>query len=82
MNSNLFDQLGLNLDIAYIFIGLAVLIIILFIIIIIQNKKIKSIKEQISRFMKGRDAASLEEEIVALFEDNQVIKKATENNQK
>ncbi|WP_026492690.1 DUF4446 family protein [Butyrivibrio sp. XPD2002] len=82
MNSNLFDQLGLNLDIAYIFIGFAVLIIILFIIIISQNKKIKSITEQISRFMKGRDAASLEEEIVALFEDNQIIKKATENNQK
>ena len=82
MNSNLFDQLGLNIDIAYVFIGLILLLIILFILIIIQNNKIKRIVEQTSRFMKGRDAASLEDEIVALFEDNRIIKKATEENQK
>lgn len=82
MNSNLFDQLGLNIDIAYVFIGLIILLIILFILIIIQNNKIKRIVEQTSRFMKGRDAASLEDEIVALFEDNRIIKKATEENQK
>ncbi|WP_408069744.1 DUF4446 family protein [Butyrivibrio sp. JL13D10] len=82
MNSNLFDQLGLNIDIAYIFIGLILLLIILLIIIIVQGNKIKRITEQISRFMKGREAASLEDEIVALFADNQIIKKATEKNQK
>lgn len=82
MNSNLFEQLGLNIDIAYIFIGLILLLIILLIIIINQGNKIKKITEQISKFMKGREAASLEDEIVALFEDNQIIKKATEKNQK
>ncbi len=82
MNSNLFDQLGLNIDIAYVFIGLIILLIILFILIVIQNNKIKRIVEQTSKFMKGRDAASLEDEIVALFEDNRIIKKATEENQK
>ena len=82
MNSNLFDQLGLNIDIAYILIALLLIIIVLLIMVISQHKKINNIKDQISRFMKGRDAASLEEEIVALFEDNQIIKKATEKNQK
>ncbi|WP_026526254.1 DUF4446 family protein [Butyrivibrio sp. VCD2006] len=82
MNSNLFDQLGLNIDIAYILIALLLIIIVLLIMVISQHKKINNIKDQISRFMKGRDAASLEDEIVALFEDNQIIKKATEKNQK
>ena len=82
MNSNLFNQLGLNIDIAYILIALLLIIIVLLIMIIVQGNKIKSIKNQISRFMKGKEAASLEDEIVALFEDNQIIKKATEKNQK
>ena len=82
MNSNLFNQLGLNIDIAYILIALLLIIIVLLIMIISQNNKIKSISNQISRFMKGKEAASLEDEIIALFEDNQIIKKATEKNQK
>ncbi|SEL64412.1 MULTISPECIES: DUF4446 family protein [unclassified Butyrivibrio] len=82
MNSNLFDQLGLNIDIAYILLALLVIIIVLLIIVIIQGNKIKAIKNQISRFMKGKEAASLEDEIVALFEENQVIRKTTEKNQK
>ncbi len=82
MNSNLFDQLGLNIDIAYILIALLLIIIVLLIMLIVQNNKIKNIKQQISRFMKGKEAASLEDEIVALFEDNQIIKKTTEKNQK
>jgi hypothetical protein len=82
MNSNLLDSMGINLDITYVLIVNILLIIILFVIIIMQGKKIKSIKEQISKFMKGKEAASLEDEIVALFEDNEIIKKATQKNQK
>ncbi|WP_026495439.1 DUF4446 family protein [Butyrivibrio sp. WCD3002] len=82
MNSNLLDSMGINLDITYVLIINILLIIILFVIIIMQGKKIKSIKEQISKFMKGKQAASLEDEIVALFEDNEIIKKATQKNQK
>ena len=82
MNSNLLDSMGISLDITYVLIANILLIIILFVIIIMQGKKIKSIKAQISRFMKGKEAASLEDEIVALFEDNEIIKKATQKNQK
>ncbi|WP_026509000.1 DUF4446 family protein [Butyrivibrio sp. LC3010] len=82
MNSNLFEQLGLNIDIAFILIALLVIIIIQFVLIFIQGNKVNKIKEQISRFMKGREAASLEDEIVALFEDNKIIKATTEKNQK
>ncbi len=82
MNSNLFNSLGLNIDIAYILIAQLVLIIILFILLIIQNNKIKDIRHRISKFLKGKDAASLEDEIVALFEDNRFIKIETEKNRK
>lgn len=81
MNSNLFDSIGLNIDIAYILIALLLIIIIQFVLISVQNKNLKKVKNQISKFMKGKEAASLEDEIVALFEDNQIIKKATEKNQ-
>ncbi len=82
MNSNLFNSLGLNIDIAYILIVLLIIIIVLLVLILAQNKKIKEIKHQISKFMKGKDAASLEDEIVALFEDNKFIKIETEKNRK
>ncbi len=80
MNSNLFDSFGVNIDIAYILIALVVIILILFIMLIMQSKRLNELKRQISKFMKGREAASLEDEIVALFEDNQIIKKETEKN--
>ena len=82
MNSNLFDSLGLNIDIAYIIICLVLIILIMIVMLILQNKKIKAIKAQIAKFMKGKDAASLEDEIVALFEDNKFIKIETEKNRK
>ena len=82
MNSDLFTSLGLNIDIAYIIIALLIIIIIMMVMIIMQNKKIKNIKEQISKFMKGKSASSLEDEIVALFEDNKIIKIETDKNRK
>ncbi|MBE5844287.1 MAG: DUF4446 family protein [Butyrivibrio sp.] len=82
MNSNLFNSLGLNIDIAYIIICLVLIILIMIVMLILQNKKIKAIKAQIAKFMKGKDAASLEDEIVALFEDNKFIKIETEKNRK
>lgn len=82
MNSNIFDSLGLNIDIVYILIALLIIIIIQFVLILVQNSKIKKISAKIAKFMKGKEASSLEDEIVALFDDNQIIKKATEKNQK
>ena len=82
MNSNILDSLGLNIDITFIFAALLLIIIIQFILIFLQSNKIKKVNGRISRFMKGKEAASLEDEIVALFEDNEIIKKTTEKNQK
>ncbi|MCR5101279.1 MAG: DUF4446 family protein [Butyrivibrio sp.] len=83
MDSNLFNMIGLGgLDPAYIFIGLIVVIIILLVLLILQNSKIKKMEKRISNFMGGKEAESLENEIVGLFEDNKFIKNETEKNKK
>ena len=81
MNSNILNYLGIgSLDPAYIFIFLLVMIFVLFILLIVQNHRNKKMMQRLSKFMKGKEAASLEDEIVELFEDNQYMRAATEEN--
>lgn len=83
MTSNLFDSIGLgNLDIAYLFIGILVIILILFIIVFVQMWKLNKLKKRYEKFMKGKEAESLEEEIVNLFEDITYLKETTNKNSK
>ncbi|MBQ7065224.1 MAG: DUF4446 family protein [Lachnospiraceae bacterium] len=83
MTSNLFDGMGLgNLDIAYLFIGILVIILILFIIVFVQMWKLNKLKKRYEKFMKGKEAESLEEEIVNLFEDITYLKETTNKNSK
>lgn len=83
MSSQLFDLMGIgNLDIAYLFIGILVMMVILFIIIIVQMNKIGKLKKRYEKFMLGKDAGSLEEEITALFEDINYLKEAADTSRK
>lgn len=83
MNSELLNYMGLgSLDIGYIFIGMAVLIIILMILIIVQIVNISRLKKKYSKFMQGKDAKSLEKDIIGLYEDNKFIKASAEKNKK
>lgn len=83
MPSNLLKLIGLeNLDIAYIFIGILVLILILFIIVIVQINKINKLKKKYEKFMQGKDAQSLETDIMKLYEDNQFLKSSADKNKK
>lgn len=83
MTSNLLDSMGLgNVDIAYLFIGILVIILILFIIVFIQISKINKLKKRYEQFMQGKEAESLEEEIVNLFKDISNLKETTEKNSK
>ncbi len=86
MTSNLLQNLfGLgNIDGAIVLIGLIILfliIVVLLIIVIKQNKKIKKLSRRIDRFFEGKEAASLEDEIFSIFQQNEIIKKTTEKNQ-
>lgn len=83
MRNDLLQAMGLgNLDITYIIIGFLVLIIACFVWIILLNKKLSKLNERYSVFMKGKNAGSLEESILSLFEDNERLKEKSENNRK
>lgn len=83
MSSKLLENIGLGgIDIAYLFIGVAVLILILFILLIIQISKVSKLKKRYEKFMIGNDARSMEEQIVSLFEDIKLLKESSSENEK
>jgi hypothetical protein len=83
MNSNIFSAIGLSsLDPAILFIVLLVMVIALFVILILQGKKLKTLEKKYGKFMKGKDAGSLEEEIMGLFHDNRMIRNENDKNRK
>ena len=83
MTSNLLQSIGLGgLDIAYVLIGMLVLILVLLVLVIIQFSRLNKLQKKYMKFMKGKDAKSLEQDIIALFEDNKFIKNENEKNRK
>lgn len=81
--SNFLSQIGLgNLDIGYVLLTLVILVIVLIILNIVSFVKISNIKKRLRKFMKGKDARSLEKEIIALHEDNKFLKNMTDTNKK
>ena len=83
VNNNLLNKIGLgSLDIGYIFIGLIILIIVLLILVIVMLTKISKLNKRCNSFMKGKAGKSLEQDIVRLYEDNQVIKTGMNENKR
>lgn len=83
MKYDILKSIGLgDLDITYIFIGMLVLIIILMILIIVQMVKLNKLNKKYRKFMSGKNAKNLETDIMALFEDNKLIKVAVDKNRK
>ena len=81
--SSFLSQIGLgNLDIGYILLALVILTIVLIILNIVSLVKISNLKKRLRKFMKGKDARSLEREIIALHEDNKFLKNSTDTNKK
>ena len=81
--SSFLSQIGLgNLDIGYILLALVILTTVLIIINIVSLVKISNLKKRLRKFMKGKDARSLEKEIIALHEDNKFLKNSTDTNKK
>lgn len=83
MSSPLMEYLGIAwIDIAWIFIAILVLLMAVIILLIVQIVKVNKLKKRYEKFMKGKDAKSLEQDIIALFEDNKFIKDENEKNRK
>lgn len=84
--SNFLSQIGLeSFDLGYLVIGvsiLALLTLVLIIILIVQIHKVNKLKKRLDKFMSGKEGASLEQDIISLFEDNKFLKNSTEKNRK
>lgn len=83
MSSKLLDSIGLsNIDIAYLFIGMIVIILILFILIIVQIIKSSKLRKRYDKFMLGKDGKSLENEMLAIFEENKLLRTSSDQNKR
>ena len=79
MNSKLLESIGLgNLDIAYVLIFMLVCIITLAVLVICQMNQNKKLRLKYEKFLQGKDAKSLEEQITELCETHDIIKKSTD----
>lgn len=83
MNNSFLNNLGLgSLDIGVVILVLCIIILILLVINIINICSINKLKKKYNKFMTGKNAKSLENEIIALFEDNKFIKSSIDKNKK
>lgn len=83
VNNNLLNKIGIgNLDIGYLFIGLIVIIIVLLVLVIVMMNKVNKLNKRCNSFMKGKGGKSLEEDIVRLYEDNQLLKSGMNDNKR
>lgn len=83
MNNSFLSGLGLdNLDIGIVLFVLVIIILVLLAICIVNICSISKLKKTYRKFMSGKSAKSLENEIAALFEDNKFIKSSVDKNKK
>lgn len=81
MSSEFLNNIGLGgIDIGYILLGITVLCFILIIVTIVQITKTNKLKKKYEKFMQGKDAKSLEKDIIGLYEDNKFLKTTVDKN--
>lgn len=81
--SKIFHGMGLDgMDIGYLFIGMAACILLLLVLLIVQFRKTSRLEKRLDKFTLGKDAKSLEKDIIALYEDNKFIKINMDKNKK
>lgn len=83
MNSNFLNQIGLgHVDIGYLILGLIIVDVILLALIIVVFVQINKFRKKYNKFMQGKNASSLEKDIISLYEDNSIMKGSIEKNKK
>lgn len=83
MNYNLLEEIGIgSFDLSYLFIAAFALILLLLIIAIVHTVRLSKLSRRYKKFMSGKNAKSLEQDIEGIFEDNKFIKASTEKNRK
>lgn len=83
MNYNLLNDMGLgNMDLTYLFIGAFAAVFLLLIVTIVLCVNLGRLSKKYKKFMGGKNAKSLEKDIMGLYEDNRLIKASMEKNRK
>ncbi len=83
MNYNLLEKFGIgDFDLTYLFLGIIVAFLIILIVLIVQVVKLSKLSKRYKKFMSGKNAKSLEKDIIGLYEDNKFIKTSIEKNKK
>lgn len=83
MNSDFLNMIGLGwLDIGYILIGIAAVLLILLIMLIVLLVKYTKLRKRYDKFMRGKNASSLEDDLHGAFEDMKLLKATAERNKK
>ena len=75
MTSPVFESIGLGkLDPFFLFLILFIFIIALLVMVIIQMNHLNHLQSRYARFMSGRNAGSLENELMQIFKDISILK--------
>ena len=83
MNSKLLENIGLvQLDIGYLFLGIAVVILVLLLLLIVQFIQTNKLKKHLTQFIRGKEGASLEEILAKIVTDNEYLRETSEENRK
>lgn len=83
MNSDFLTMIGLGgIDIGYILAGIAAMLLILLVMLIVLITKYSKLKKRYDKFMQGKNASSLEEDMHGVFEDMKALKNNTDKNKK
>lgn len=83
MNSDFLTMIGLGgVDIGYILVGITAMLLILLIILIVLIAKYNKLKKRYDKFMKGKNASSLEDDMHGVFEDMKILKNNVDKNKK
>lgn len=83
MTSNLLNSMGMqNLDIGIVLIVMCVLLIAAIVLLIVFITKEEKLRKKYQIFMRGKEATSLEEDIINLYNDNKALKEKITLNRK
>lgn len=83
MDSDFLTMIGLGgLDIGYVLAGIMAVLLILLILLIVLLVKYAKLKKRYDKFMKGKNASSLEDDMRGVFEDMKLLKSTADRNKK
>ncbi len=83
LSSSFLSTIGLgNADIGYILLGIVLVCVVLLILLILLLVSYGKLKKRLDVLMRGNNGKSLEQDIIALIEDNKMFKANAERNKK